>query len=56
MSSRGMAWKSAWRARVILYFLEKAHNQKRLHSSIGYRSPDDFEQFVLNKENNGVPR
>ena len=38
------------------YFLEKVYNRKRLHSSIGYRSPDDFEQFVLNKENNGVPR
>jgi len=38
------------------YFLEKVYNRKRLHSSIGYRSQDDFEQFVFNKENNGVPR
>jgi transposase InsO family protein len=38
------------------YFLEEVYNQKRLHSGIGYRSPDDFEQFVVNQENNGLPR
>lgn len=38
------------------YFLEEVYNRKRLHSGIGYRSPDDFEELLLNQENNGVPR
>ncbi len=38
------------------YFLEEVYNHKRLHSGIGYRSPDDFERLVLNQENNGLPR
>lgn len=28
------------------YFLEEVYNRKRLHSSIGYRPPIEFEQFV----------
>jgi len=27
-------------------FIERYHNQKRLHSALGYRSPEEFEQQV----------
>jgi len=34
------------------YFLEDVYNHKRLHSALGYRPPDEFEEELLNQENN----
>jgi len=37
----------------IPYFLEAVYNQKRLHSGIGYLSPEEFERWLLNQQNTG---
>ncbi len=37
------------------YFTTEVYYQTRLHSAPGYRSPNEFEEVLLNHENNERP-
>ncbi len=36
-------------------FIELVYNEKRLHSSIGYVPPSEFEAEILNKQSLNLP-
>lgn len=41
--------------RRICHFIKDVYNEKRLHSSLGYRPPNEFEQLLMENQKSSTP-